>query len=55
VIDAILDEARYCTVGFVDEGRPVVIPTIHVRIGDTVVIHGSTSDPADTLLGRVTL
>jgi hypothetical protein len=47
VIDAILDEARFCTVGFVDDGRPVVIPTIHVRIGDAVVIHGS---PASRLL-----
>jgi hypothetical protein len=47
VIDAILDEALYCTVGFVDEGRPVVIPTIHVRVGDTVVLHGS---PASRML-----
>jgi len=47
VIDAILDEAMYCTVGFVDEGRPVVIPTIHVRVGDTVVLHGS---PASRML-----
>ena len=47
VIDAILDEAFFCTVGFVDEGRPVVIPTIHVRVGDTVVLHGS---PASRML-----
>lgn len=47
VIDAILDEARYCTVGFVDDGLPVVIPTIHVRIGDTIVLHGS---PASRML-----
>jgi len=47
VIDAILDEALYCTVGFVDDGRPVVIPTIHVRVGDTVVLHGS---PASRML-----
>ena len=47
VIDAILDEAIYCTVGFVDDGRPVVIPTIHVRVGDTLVLHGS---PASRML-----
>jgi nitroimidazol reductase NimA-like FMN-containing flavoprotein (pyridoxamine 5'-phosphate oxidase superfamily) len=47
VIDEILDEALYCTVGFVDDGRPVVIPTIHVRIGDTLVVHGS---PASRML-----
>ncbi len=40
-IDAILDEALVCHIGFVDDGQPVVIPTIHVRIGDNVYIHGS--------------
>lgn len=40
-IDAILDEALYCHVGFVDQGQPYVIPTIHARIGDRLVIHGS--------------
>ncbi len=43
-IDAILDEALYCHVGYVDpEGRPRVIPTIHARVGDTLYIHGSTA------------
>jgi nitroimidazol reductase NimA-like FMN-containing flavoprotein (pyridoxamine 5'-phosphate oxidase superfamily) len=42
-IEAILDEALYCHVATVDErGRPRALPTIHVRIGDTVYIHGST-------------
>lgn len=41
VIDGILDEAMFCHVGFVHDDRPVVIPTIHVRVGDTVVLHGS--------------
>ncbi|MBN4058872.1 pyridoxamine 5'-phosphate oxidase family protein [bacterium AH-315-J04] len=40
-IDKILDEALVCHVGFVDEGQPVVIPTIHVRMGDNIYIHGS--------------
>lgn len=40
-IDAILDEALYCHIGFVDDGHPYVIPTIHARVGDRLVIHGS--------------
>lgn len=38
---AILDEALYCHVGFVDAGQPFVIPTIHARMGDRLVLHGS--------------
>lgn len=41
VIDLILDEAICCHVGFVDEGQPYVIPTIHVRIDDRLFIHGA--------------
>lgn len=40
-IDAILDEALICHVGFVHERRPYVIPTIHARDGDTLYLHGS--------------
>lgn len=41
--ESILDEALYCHVATVDDqGRPRAIPTIHVRIGDVVYIHGST-------------
>ncbi len=43
VIHAILDEALVCHVGFVDEDQPVVIPTIHVRIGDRIYLHGSNT------------
>src|SRR5436305_3110360 len=42
-IHAILDEALICHVGFVVDGRPVVIPTIHTRIGDTLYFHGSAA------------
>src|SRR5712691_10037111 len=42
VIDAILDEALICHVAWVTaQGEPRVIPTIHVRVGDTLYIHGS--------------
>jgi nitroimidazol reductase NimA-like FMN-containing flavoprotein (pyridoxamine 5'-phosphate oxidase superfamily) len=40
-IDAILDEALICHVGFVVDGQPYVIPTIHARDGDTLYLHGS--------------
>lgn len=42
-IHAILDEARICHVGFVVNGTPVVIPTIHWREGDTLYVHGSAA------------
>jgi uncharacterized protein len=40
-IDAILDEALVCHVGFVHEGRPVVIPTIHGHERERIYLHGS--------------
>jgi uncharacterized protein len=40
-VDAILDEALVCHVGFVVDGQPYVIPTIHARDGDTLFLHGS--------------
>jgi len=40
-INSILDEAVFCHLGFIHEGHPVVIPTIHVRVGDHIVLHGS--------------
>ena len=42
-IHAILDEALICHVGFVVDGAPVVIPTIHWRDGDTLYFHGSAA------------
>ena len=39
---AILDEAYHCHLGFVVDGEPRVLPTLHVRIDDTVYVHGST-------------
>jgi nitroimidazol reductase NimA-like FMN-containing flavoprotein (pyridoxamine 5'-phosphate oxidase superfamily) len=43
-VDAILDEALICHVGFVADGAPVVIPTAFVRVGDAVYLHGSTAN-----------
>lgn len=41
-VHAVLDEALVAHVGFIRDGAPVVLPTLHARIGDTVYIHGST-------------
>jgi nitroimidazol reductase NimA-like FMN-containing flavoprotein (pyridoxamine 5'-phosphate oxidase superfamily) len=42
-IDAILDEALVAHVGFVQDGQPYVIPTLHARVGDVVYFHGSAA------------
>lgn len=39
---AILDEAYHCALGFVVDGEPRVLPTLHVRVDDTLYLHGST-------------
>ena len=43
VVNAILDAALICHFGFVRDGYPVVIPTIHARIGDHIYVHGSVA------------
>jgi len=40
---AILDEAFVCHVGFIADGRPVVIPTAYGRAGDRLYLHGSAA------------
>ncbi|MPY93816.1 MAG: pyridoxamine 5'-phosphate oxidase family protein [Acidimicrobiia bacterium] len=46
-VNAILDEGMICHVGFVWDGRPVVIPTSFARVGDVLYLHGS---PASRML-----
>src|ERR1051325_2240270 len=41
LVYAILDEGFICHVGFVVDGKPVVIPTGYARAGDQLYIHGS--------------
>jgi nitroimidazol reductase NimA-like FMN-containing flavoprotein (pyridoxamine 5'-phosphate oxidase superfamily) len=41
---AILDEGLICHVGIAVEGRPVVLPTIHARVGDRLYLHGATAN-----------
>ena len=37
----ILDEALICHVGLVENGQPFVLPMIHARWGDRLLLHGS--------------
>jgi nitroimidazol reductase NimA-like FMN-containing flavoprotein (pyridoxamine 5'-phosphate oxidase superfamily) len=41
-VHGILDEALICHVGYLNAGRPVVLPTTHVRLDETLYLHGST-------------
>ncbi|HEX5443617.1 MAG TPA: pyridoxamine 5'-phosphate oxidase family protein [Pirellulales bacterium] len=51
-IDAILDEGLVCHVGFSCDDRPFVIPTIYVRIGGQVYLHGSPASRMLQLLAK---
>ena len=42
-VHAVLDAAPFCHVATVREGRPVVLPMVHARRGDTLVLHGSVA------------
>jgi len=44
VIDAILDEALVCHVGFAGEHGPVVLPMAYARIGDDLYLHGAAGN-----------
>lgn len=41
VVYGIIDEALYCHVGFDQDGQAVVIPTIHARLDDALILHGA--------------
>lgn len=42
-VDAVLDAALACSVGYVIDGRPYVTTTAHWRIGDHLYWHGSSA------------
>jgi nitroimidazol reductase NimA-like FMN-containing flavoprotein (pyridoxamine 5'-phosphate oxidase superfamily) len=51
-IDAILDEALVCHLGFVAaDGHPVVTPTLHARDGNVLYVHGSAASRTLRALG----
>jgi uncharacterized protein len=41
-VHEILDTTLVCHVAFVADGQPFVIPTLHARVGDEVLLHGSS-------------
>jgi nitroimidazol reductase NimA-like FMN-containing flavoprotein (pyridoxamine 5'-phosphate oxidase superfamily) len=43
-IDAVVDEALSCHVGFAVDGRPWVVPTIHARVDDRLYLHGAVAN-----------
>jgi uncharacterized protein len=43
IVEAILDEALVAHLGFVQDGQPYVMPTLHARVGDLLYIHGSAA------------
>ena len=43
-VNAILDEAFFCHVGFMIGGQPFVQPTIHARRGELLYLHGSNTN-----------
>jgi len=46
---SILDEGLVCHLGTCSKGEPVVVPTLYVRVGDAVYLHGA---PASATLGH---
>jgi len=37
----LIDQAIMCYVAFVQDGQPFIIPTLHARQGDNILLHGS--------------
>ncbi|TVS07355.1 MAG: pyridoxamine 5'-phosphate oxidase family protein [Rhodobacteraceae bacterium] len=48
-IHAVLDAGLVAHVGFMAEGRPMVMPMVYGRIGDVVYLHGSSKTRVMTL------
>jgi hypothetical protein len=49
-VHEVLDEAMICHVSFIVDGAPVVIPTIHARVGGILYLHGS---PASRMMRSI--
>ena len=45
-VHAILDEAWFCHLAFVVDGRPASLPLMHARLGEDIYVHGSTGSGA---------
>jgi len=51
-VHAVLDEALVCHLAFVRDGAPVVLPTVHARLGDRLYVHGSSGGRFASLDGQ---
>src|SRR5271168_1894590 len=51
LIYSILDQAFVCSLGFIVDGLPYVVPTNYVRVGDKLFLHGSTASRLMRTLG----
>jgi nitroimidazol reductase NimA-like FMN-containing flavoprotein (pyridoxamine 5'-phosphate oxidase superfamily) len=51
LVHSILDEALICHLGFVQDGQPYAIPTIHAREGETLYLHGARGNRMFRILG----
>ncbi|MET9499096.1 pyridoxamine 5'-phosphate oxidase family protein [Streptomyces sp. NPDC006552] len=52
LVHSILDEAYVCHLGFVRDGRPVVLPTLYGRVGERLYVHGSTGSRPLRMAGQ---
>lgn len=52
VIFGILDEARWCHVAAIVDARAIALPTLHLREGRTLYLHGSPSNEVMKALVR---
>src|SRR5215467_13952946 len=43
IVYQIIDTALFCHGGYVHNGAPFVVPTLHVRIGERLYVHGSAA------------
>ena len=51
-VHAVLDQALNCDIAFIRDGRPVSLPTLHARNGETIYVHGSTGGRFSLLEGE---
>ncbi len=52
---AVLDSGLVAHVGFIADGRPMVIPMAHARLGDTLYLHGAAKTRIMRLTGGAPL
>lgn len=52
VVHSVLDAGYVCHLGFIRDGRPVVLPTLYARVGEQLYVHGSTGSRPLRTAGR---